>query len=119
MPAFRFEHTRSVARLSGSGPWALATADLYGVAASVLDDGELLAARLDDAFSALTGAIAWRAHRYAPRGVSLVGTARGGRIIVHTWPEREALTIDLYGANADTERTLDAGVERFLRAEEG
>ena len=102
----------------GSGPWALATADLYGIAASVLDDGELLAARLDDAFSGLTGAIAWQAHRYAPRGISLVGTARGGRVIVHTWPEREALTIDLYGANADAERTLGAGVERFLRADE-
>ena len=104
-----------MARLSGSGPWALATADLCGVASSVLDDGELLAARLDEAFSALTGAIAWQAHRYAPRGLSLVGTARGGRVIVHTWPERGALTIDLYGANRDAERTLGAGVERFLR----
>ena len=30
---------------------------------------------------------------------------------------REALTIDLYGANADAERTLGVGVERFLRDE--
>jgi len=101
------------------GPWALATADLFGVTARVLDDGALLAERLDGALSAFIGAIAWRAHRFVPRGVSLVGTAVGGRVIVHTWPEREALTIDLYGARADAERTLGAGIERFLRADGG
>jgi|SRR3954469_3599154 S-adenosylmethionine/arginine decarboxylase-like enzyme len=110
-----------MARLSpvsdGGGPWALATADLFGIAACVLDDGDLLAERLNEALSALIGAIVWQAHRFAPSGVSLVGTALGGRVIVHTWPEREALTIDLYGAKADAERTLDAGVERFLRGE--
>jgi S-adenosylmethionine/arginine decarboxylase-like enzyme len=100
-----------------SASWALATADLFGVTARILDDGELLAERLDGALSVFIGAIAWRAHRFAPRGVSLVGTALGGRVIVHTWPEREALTIDLYGAKEDAERTLGAGVERFLRAD--
>jgi S-adenosylmethionine/arginine decarboxylase-like enzyme len=99
------------------GPWALATADLFGIAARVLDDGDLLAERFDVALSALIGAIVWQAHRFVPRGVSLVGTALGGRVIVHTWPEREALTIDLYGAKADAERTLDAGVERFIQVE--
>jgi len=100
---------------SRTGPWSLATADLSGVSPRVLDDGEWIASELERVLSVCLGAVEWRTHRFAPRGLSLVGTALRGRVIVHTWPERGALTIDLYGELDEIGPALDAGVTSVLR----
>jgi len=80
-----------------------------------MDDGDAVATELDRTLTACIGPIAWRVHRFEPRGASLVGVAPRGRVIVHTWPERAAMTIDLYGETADVEAALAATVDGLIR----
>jgi S-adenosylmethionine/arginine decarboxylase-like enzyme len=101
----------SLASALPSSTWALATADVLAVPAHALEDVEGLATRLGLRLGAGIGAPVWHVHRFAPHGASLVGTAPLGRVIVHTWPERRALTMDLYAAARDAERLLAACVE--------
>jgi S-adenosylmethionine/arginine decarboxylase-like enzyme len=35
-------------------------------------------------------------HRWSPRGVSGLWIVEGGRVVVHTWPERGVATIDAW-----------------------
>ena len=90
--------------------WALATADVAGVAAAALGDVEQLAALLEGCLATVIGTPAWQVHRFAPHGASLVGTAPNGRVILHTWPERRALTLDLYAAATEAEALLESAV---------
>ena len=92
-----------------SHAWSLATADLSGARLDAVD-GAAIARSLDRTLGARIGAIAWRTHRYEPRGASLVGVAERGRVIVHTWPEHAALTIDLYAGLAHVEAALAESV---------
>jgi S-adenosylmethionine/arginine decarboxylase-like enzyme len=91
--------------------WALATADVAGVTRRTLEDIEGLAGRLGRCLAESIGVAGWQVLRYAPHGASLVGVAPRGRVIVHTWPERGELTIDLYASAADAERLLGVAVE--------
>jgi len=82
-------------RVPESSRWQLVTADVGGLSALALDDG----ARLGDALRAVHavegGAANWFEHRYALRGVSLVGSGSRFRLVVHTWPEHGMATLDL------------------------
>lgn len=98
--------------------WSLVTADLSGAPLDMVDS-EDIAGVLDRTLESRIGAIAWRIHRFEPRGASLVGTAARGRLIVHTWPERAALTIDLYAELALVEAALAASVQALMSTGRG
>ena len=100
---------------SESPLWGLATADVTGVARDLLNDAPLLAERLAASLVAAVGPIAWHHHRFSPGGVSSVGIARSARVVMHTWPERDALTVDLYAPARDVEGVLAACVGELLR----
>lgn len=53
------------------------------------------------------------AHRFEPHGVSLVRFGHHGRLAIHTWPERNVATIDLWLRRADI-TNAEAHVEQFL-----
>lgn len=53
------------------------------------------------------------AHRFEPQGVSLVRFGHHGRLAIHTWPERNLATIDLWLRRTDISRA-EAHVEQFL-----
>ena len=93
--------------------WSLVTADLSGAPLDAAD-GEFVARALDRALASRIGPISWRVHRFEPRGASLVGVAPRGRVIVHTWPERAALTIDLYAEVAHARAALASSVEALM-----
>ncbi len=78
--------------------WRLATADLDGFPGLFLADALRLRRVLD---RALGGAVEWSHHEFSPVGVSMTGTADTMRIVVHTWPESGASTIDVWCACAD------------------
>ncbi|HEX3594488.1 MAG TPA: S-adenosylmethionine decarboxylase [Polyangiaceae bacterium] len=109
--------TTAVAPDTLAGGWSLATLDLAGVPRCAHDDGDGLVVALERALTSVIGAIAWNAHRFAPKGLSLVGTAVRGRVIVHTWPEQSALTVDLYGEPGGAGPAL-AAVARSLTERE-
>src|SRR5690242_12373798 len=92
----------------GSTQWGLATAAVSGVTPERLDDPAWLTSRLTKALTAALGSFDFRHHRFAPGGVSLVGTAPAARVVLHTWPERSAVTIDLYAASPQVEQLLQA-----------
>jgi S-adenosylmethionine/arginine decarboxylase-like enzyme len=98
--------------------WSLVTADLSGAPLDVVD-GDDVARILERTLASRIGPIAWRVHRFEPRGTSLVGVAVRGRVIVHTWPERAALTIDLYAEHAQMDAALAASVEALMTTERG
>jgi S-adenosylmethionine/arginine decarboxylase-like enzyme len=85
--------------------------DLEDVPAATFDDD-----RLECALSSSLGVRAlgatWVRHRFVPRGMSLVCLGVGVRAALHTWPERSALSLDLYGTDPELEtvfaRCLDA-----------
>src|SRR5215471_14210673 len=83
--------------------WGLATADVPGLGRQLLDDAALLAERLSGVLAGVVGPIAWHHHHFAPSGVSAVGIARAARVVMHTWPERDFLTVDLYAPALDVE----------------
>jgi S-adenosylmethionine/arginine decarboxylase-like enzyme len=93
--------------------WSLVTADLSGAPLDTAD-GDDIAEVLELTLASRIGAIAWRVHRFEPRGASLVGIAARGRVIVHTWPERAALTIDLHAEVAVSEGALAAAVQALI-----
>ncbi|HEX7668275.1 MAG TPA: S-adenosylmethionine decarboxylase [Polyangiaceae bacterium] len=85
--------------------------DLADVPLALFDDD-----RLERALSRGLGPRAlgatWVRHRFEPRGMSLVCLGTGVRAALHTWPERSALSLDLYGTAPELEeifaRCLDA-----------
>jgi S-adenosylmethionine/arginine decarboxylase-like enzyme len=91
-----------------SAEWGLATADVSGVSPERLDDPEWLTSRLSRALAGALGPFEFRHHRFAPGGVSLIGTATAARVVVHTWPERTAVTVDLYAASSSVEQLLQS-----------
>ena len=96
--------------------WSLVTADLSGTRLGAAD-GDDVARVLDRTLACRIGPIAWRVHRFEPRGASLVGVAERGRVIVHTWPERAQMTIDLYAELANVESALAASIQALLPTE--
>ncbi len=94
--------------------WKLATADVAGLSARLLDDGARLEEGLDHGLGLLGESMSFRVHQFAPRGLSLIGTASCARVVLHTWPEQGALTIDLYGIVQDPESILAACVAAII-----
>lgn len=45
-------------------------------------------------------------HRFEPQGTSAVRIGARGTIALHTWPERDLVTLDLYGAASARRETL-------------
>ncbi|HVW28680.1 MAG TPA: S-adenosylmethionine decarboxylase [Polyangiaceae bacterium] len=105
--------SRPYAVQRGSRAWSLATADLEGAPLDAVD-GDVIARSLERTLTACIGPIAWGVHRFEPRGASLVGVAPRGRVIVHTWPEHAALTVDLYAEHARAEAALAASADALM-----
>ncbi|HEX4335851.1 MAG TPA: S-adenosylmethionine decarboxylase [Polyangiaceae bacterium] len=97
--------------------WSLATADLVSVPSAALDDADWLVGELERTLSHSLGALTWRTHRFEPSGLSVVGTGPLGRVIVHTWPEHGALTVDLYGDARSVEAALGESVAGLMQSE--
>ena len=100
-------HLRSSLDPGSSSGWGLATADVYGVSPERLDDPAWLTSRLTRALAGALGPFEFRHHRFAPGGISLVGTAPAARVVVHTWPERSAVTVDLYAVTTEVQPLLE------------
>lgn len=87
---------------SGSAAWRHCTADVSGVASSVLDDVPGIVAVLERALDApSSGTTEVRSHRFEPSGVSLVVASARLRVVAHTWPELGTLTLDVHSASID------------------
>jgi S-adenosylmethionine/arginine decarboxylase-like enzyme len=98
------------------GSWRLSTADLSGVATLGFDDVQGLEAALCRALGTASQGIAFRAHRFSPRGLSLVGIGERIRLVLHTWPENDEATIDLYAPDGESEMLLERCVTLFVSA---
>ena len=88
----------SPAPSSGARTWCLVTVDVDGASARLLGDEREMLAALSRVLGDAAGGLAWVTHRFQPHGLSLLGAGPRLRVAVHTWPERHAATIDLYGA---------------------
>jgi S-adenosylmethionine/arginine decarboxylase-like enzyme len=102
--------------LDPSKSWRLSTADLVGVATQLFDDVAVLEATLRRALGAASDGMIFHAHRFSPCGLSLVGTGARIRLVLHTWPENAAATIDLYAPDAESEALLGRCVTPFVSA---
>lgn len=97
------------------------TAELYGCDARLLDDVDAISALMLAAASVARATIVGsRFHRFAPHGVSGVVIIAESHLAIHTWPERESVTIDVYVCNFTTDNTAKAesvfrSLERTLR----
>jgi S-adenosylmethionine/arginine decarboxylase-like enzyme len=95
--------------------WKLVVADLAGLGATLLDDLPLLESMLHRGLGTRARGIVWHSHRFAPSGLSLVGASADLRIVLHTWPERGALTVDLYGSGDDLDAALGRCIEEMRK----
>jgi hypothetical protein len=91
----------------------LVVRDLGDVPLSAFDDDRLERALRSALGRRALGAI-WVRHRFEPRGMSLVCLGEGLRAALHTWPERSALSLDLYGTDPDLEAILSRCVDALL-----
>jgi S-adenosylmethionine decarboxylase len=98
----------------GRAEWRHGTADVSGIPASVLDDVPRLVAAMESALDVATSSDAARAHRFEPRGASLVAVRAGCRVVAHTWPERGVLTLDVYSAAAAPRVVIERCLEALL-----
>jgi S-adenosylmethionine/arginine decarboxylase-like enzyme len=92
--------------------WRLVAADLSDLSVALLDDVETLRAVVARAVG--NREVQWIEHRFSPRGASLVGTGVDFRIVLHTWPERGALTLDLACPEPSAEPLLQSCVDAVL-----
>ena len=96
-----------------AGEPRLLVQDVADLPPSVFDD-----VRLERALSlALAGhadGAMWIRHNFAPSGLSLVGVSARCRVALHTWPERHALSLDLYGTAPELERLFSACLDALL-----
>lgn len=76
--------------------------DLGNVPLHLLDE-ERVERALRDALGVRAASAVWVRHRFLPRGLSLVGVASTIRVALHTWPERRALSFDVYGTDLELE----------------
>lgn len=87
--------------------------DLADVPHGLFDD-ERLERALRSALGPRAGGAVWVRHRFAPRGLSLVGIGLGVRVALHTWPERRALSLDMYGTDPGLETLFARCLEALL-----
>jgi len=99
------------------GGFGLSVADLGGLSATLLDDVATLEAALGRGLGGLAQGMSFRRHEFEPRGLSLIGTTARARVVVHTWPERGALTIDLYADTDELRDVLSRCIDEMLAAQ--
>jgi S-adenosylmethionine decarboxylase len=102
---------------SGRATWRHGTADVSGVASSVLDDVPRVVAALEAALAVAPSSEGTRSHRFEPTGSSLVVATETCRVVAHTWPELGTLTLDVYAADAEPGAIIARCLRELLHGE--
>lgn len=81
-------------------------ADFWGCEPVLLDDAALIE-RVALAAVAATGATVLQscAHRFEPQGVTVVVIVAESHLAIHTWPERDGATLDVYVCNVTADNS--------------
>jgi len=99
---------------ASKGEPRLLVQDLADLPPPVFDEAHLERALSLGLADHAAGAL-WIRHSFAPSGLSLVGVTARCRVALHTWPERQALSLDLYGTAPELEQLFTACLDA-LRA---
>ena len=85
-------------------------AEMHECSSDRLDDEGFLTARCVEAAHVMGATVvSHHSHHYAPIGVTVVVILAESHLVVHTWPERNAASIDVFmcGERADARRARD------------
>lgn len=86
--------------------WRHFIADFTEISAAILNDPRALVACLLESLRPWSEDCTWLCHHFDPHGVSVVAVANSMRAVVHTWPERERATIDVWTDDFDALSSL-------------
>lgn len=97
--------------------WHSATADLRGLDPALLQG----AGRLEELLGRVLGAphVAWSRHEFSPQGVSVVGVSPHVRVVLHTWPESGASTLDVWSADENPVSIVELAATELYREGRG
>jgi len=97
--------------------WRLYTGDFSSVSPAALNDPASLEGLLARCLGAGDLVVTrWVHHRFEPQGVSLLGHGPRVRVVLHTWPEHEAATLDLWLHGEGGQRILESCIAQLPHA---
>ncbi len=94
--------------------------DLYGVDSFTLENHKLLIKKFSEILKRNgVKVLSYEYHHFNPQGISIIFILESSHVSIHTWPENEYLSIDIYvcDTNLDLDKIKDEILE-FLKPKE-